>query len=638
MKKCGRAPLWRVSAGVFLLLAFAVAAQHPLSPTLLGIATVLVVVLAWRRPGSGVLLLAASLPVVDAGILTGPWLFDELDALVLAVLAGSSLVAARTGHDDGHADDHASVVPSLWLYVGMTVVVALAGYLPVLLARFDPSQPEPSLSLLWQSTKAFVWAALLVAVWSARGAGKPLWWVRHWLCGCAIGLGLVCLTALWELMLDGGWPVPVAGYRTVAAFWEMRLGGGAIDAYLALTLPMLFWLLLRERQPVRWWGLALLTLAAVQVLMSTQSRAVTAAVVLVLPMLALLVRRHPHLCRWRAPQRRRAVFVLLVMVFQILWGALGGGDLQRRLSQSPRDLTWRIEHWQRGAALLETPAERWLGLGAGQWSGRYGSQPGPGEFAGWSAWQRNEEGRWRMRLGGPVSDPATGALFGVVQRIADRGAGLHRVGIALHADQPLVLLLSVCERYLIYDRRCQWRRVPVPAAEPGAPAQWVEAQLQGNLLEADGLLARWRPRMFGISVLTPGATADVQRISLESPRGEPLLENGDFLHGPTRWVAAAQGRFEPWHIDNLYLQFWLERGLLGAGALLMLLVLALHRAHAGVLARPHEAPALLGGLLALTLLGMFVSVGEMPRLTLLLWLVLGASLQLKPKTSHIRRM
>lgn len=638
-------PLWATAAGLFLLGAIGVAALHPLSPAMAGCAIVLMAGLAWRRPGAGVFLLAACLPLADAGILTGPWPFDELDVLVLAVLAGTCLAVSRTG---GVAVLRSS--PSQW-FIGLTGVVVLAGCVPALLqpvggnadsastpAWFAQALHASQADAIWHGTKAFVWAALLLVVWQAAGAGKPNWWVRRWLYGSVLGLALVSALALAELMLEHGWPIPARGYRTAAAFWEMRLGGGAIDVYLAATMPVLVWLFLRERQRLRWWAMALLIIASVQVLLSTQSRGVIGAVIVASTLLVLLVRWRPRLCRWRPEQRRQALLVFLALAIQVSWGTLGGGDLTRRLSDSSKDLAHRIAHWQRGITLLETPAERWLGLGVGMWSDRYGSRAGAGEFAGRLGWQRDAQGRWQMLLGGPVSDPSIGPLFGVVQRITDRSVGAYRVGLSLHADRPLELLLSVCERYLIYDRRCQWRRVEVPAAPLGGPGLWLETELRGNPLRADGVLAGWRPRMFSVSVLTPGARVEVQRITLRTPAGDEALSNSDFRHGPARWVAAAQGRFEPWHLDNLYLQFWLERGLPGGAALAALVVIALRNAKPMLVARPREAPALLAALVGVGLLGLLVSVSELPRLTLLLWLLLGASVQREPKTSHIRRM
>ena len=623
----GEPHFWRALAVSVGLCGLWMAGQHPLWPVLACVGLVLVAMLAWRSPGAGVVALAVGLPVVDVGILTGPWRFSEADLLVLAVLAGTCGAASRSAN---HRVAHAAAATG---FLALTGVIAVAGMLPLAGMASDAQTWQA-----WDGTKAFVWAALLVPLWQVVSNGSARWWVSRWLKGCVGGLALVCLLALWELLLDGGLPLSTSGYRTVAAFWEMRLGGGAIDAYLALTMPMLLWLWLRERRALHWWLLALLGLAAFQVLMSTQSRAVLGAVVVAMLVQGALVWRQPRLVHWRAPQRRHALIVLLVLVTQVVWSALGGSGMQQRLSQSSQDLMARIAHWQRGLSLLGTPAEQWLGLGAGQWSPRYGSIPGRGEFPGQATWRVDDDARWRLRLSGPVSDPAMGAMYGVVQRIASRSPGTHEVGLVLRSDRSAVLLLSVCERYLIYDRRCQWHRLPVAAASDDRAFQTLHAVLKGSPLDADGSLARWRPRMFGMSVLTPGATVTIEAVSLRPPSGREALLNGDFRQGPARWVEAAQGGFQPWHMDNLYVQFWMERGLAGTGALLLVLGLALLACLRAVGRLPGQAPALLASLVALAALGMFISVSELPRLTLLLWLTLGASWLMKPKTSHIRGM
>ncbi len=50
---------------------------------------------------------------------------------------------------------------------------------------------------------------------------------------------------------------------------------------------------------------------------------------------------------------------------------------------------------------------------------------------------------------------------------------------------------------------------------------------------------------------------------LSAPDGSPLLRNGDFSAGLAHWLPAAQVFFVPWHIDNLYLEMLIERGVAG---------------------------------------------------------------------------
>ena len=70
--------------------------------------------------------------------------------------------------------------------------------------------------------------------------------------------------------------------------------------------------------------------------------------------------------------------------------------------------------------------------------------------------------------------------------------------------------------------------------------------------------------MLAISVLDSGRSVDFYNVSLTADDGRELLTNGDFSSGMAHWFPAAQYYFLPWHIDNLYLEILIERGVTGA--------------------------------------------------------------------------
>uniref|UniRef100_UPI00195354A7 hypothetical protein n=1 Tax=Escherichia coli TaxID=562 RepID=UPI00195354A7 len=56
-------------------------------------------------------------------------------------------------------------------------------------------------------------------------------------------------------------------YRTTALFWEMHVGGAALDGFLVMTLPFALLALLRTRAPMNFAaGLVIMLLAAYAVL------------------------------------------------------------------------------------------------------------------------------------------------------------------------------------------------------------------------------------------------------------------------------------------------------------------------------------------------------------------------------------
>ncbi len=51
------------------------------------------------------------------------------------------------------------------------------------------------------------------------------------------GLGVVALGALWEHVAFPGLLNFSTDYRSTSVFWEMHVGGAALDGYLALAMP-----------------------------------------------------------------------------------------------------------------------------------------------------------------------------------------------------------------------------------------------------------------------------------------------------------------------------------------------------------------------------------------------------------------
>jgi hypothetical protein len=137
-----------------------------------------------------------------------------------------------------------------------------------------------------------------------------------------------------------------------------------------------------------------------------------------------------------------------------------------------------------------------------------------------------------------------------------------------------------------------------------------------------------RMHMFEISVASPGGAADIDNLGLTGDRPRSLLENGDFSRGLAQWFPAAQSYFLPWHIDNLYLEVLIERGLVGLlllGALISVALwhLSLGRARARAL-----SPFLAASLAGLLVVGMVSSVMDVPRVAFLFFLLLFASTEL----------
>ena len=351
--------------------------------------------------------------------------------------------------------------------------------------------------------------------------------------------------------------------------------------------------------------------------------------------------RHPP----RSPAASRAprfgsALVALVVLGQVGWALLGSSAITQRLAQSGMDWGQRVQHWGHIASALDSPADWAWGLGAGRLPSFMAERPGGG-VPGRLLWLPAPEGGARMVLQGPSHGGLDGARFAAVQRLGDFQPGDYRVRMSYLAQPGLQLLLSVCERHLLYDRRCQWRFVRHETDAPGERrAQWVtqEFRLSGDEFVPDAPLAAWRQGFFTVSVLTPGLSTTIERIELFDAAGRQHLLNSGFDAGAARWLPAAQGHFEPWHVDNLYLELLVERGLPVLLGVLALCLWALWRGWLALQAGDAWAGAWLASLCAMGALGCFISLGELPRVAWWWWTTLGLCGAFRPITSRKRHL
>ena len=203
-----------------------------------------------------------------------------------------------------------------------------------------------------------------------------------------VGLTVVALAVVWERTAYVGLWDFSSPYRATALFWEMHVGGAAIDAYLALAMPFVAWALWTTRSPLRWAAAAALALLAAYACLTTFSRGVYLAVAGPLVLLGVLLRSRPSATasstetpppRWRPPATAALALALALEVAAVL----GLGTFMReRIARSDDDLGSRLEHWQNGLGLMQGPVDWALGIGLGRLPAAY-AQGVPGqEFPG----------------------------------------------------------------------------------------------------------------------------------------------------------------------------------------------------------------------------------------------------------------
>jgi hypothetical protein len=665
------------ASGVFI------AAHHPLHPLAVAVALCAWMAIQLRFPDAWLLVLPAALPVLNFAPWTGWLILDEFDVAVLGSLAAGwvrlGLEFSAADPQRGTCVKRCSQVGPIAVVLGIVLLVAmLRGWSGSVDARsfdwFD--QYVDGANALRVGKSLFfalaLWPMLRAAVRrNASGAGTRFG------CGMVIGGAFVGFAALWERAAFPGLLDFSNTYRTVALFWEMHVGGAAIDAYLALSTPFVAWALCRARSRAVWTAVAVLALLTGYACLTTFSRgayvgvgvpivllgavwgwhrlrersgvagrvalpiigtAVAASlllagfvvfgfwgvslVLLALGFVLLALRLRGTMVSWRYAA---ALALAWALVAEVIAVAGGGTFMRARLNASDSDLATRLAHWERGIGLLESPSDWLLGIGLGRLPTRY-AQIGPlAEFSGAVRLQPIDKDRDGVQVFAAPTSSRLSRLYALTQRVRLDTPGSYRVRLLLRVESDTGISLDVCQQHLLYSRECQGALFMVPAGRKGW--QQITVDLAGPRLDD---AARFVPRLglLSLSVLPAGASAEFAEINLLAPDGREVLANRDFSSGLAHWFPVAQNYFLPWHIDNLYLEFLIERGVTGLLAFLILAAGAfrgLRRAsRSDSSLTPFVAAALCGALV----LGSVSSLLDAPRVAFLLWILCFFSLEL----------
>ena len=284
-------------------LGLFLAAHHPLGSgvalALFGAAALAFALwpLAWLTA------LPALLPVSGLAPWSG-WIgIEELDLLVLAAAAGGCARVAVDGlRGVASAIRSQAAAGQMQTLVALGVLlmaasIALSAWRGILDAGgfefgWTEGYHEPMNSL--RLAKPFFAALLLWPLWSRAQRTAPDDSAARLGLGLMLGLFGAALAALWERLAYTGLLDFSSDYRTTALFWEMHVGGAALDGFLALTLPFALRELLVARSNVRWIAAAAVMTLAGYACLTTFSRMVYAAVPIELALLVALWWRASH--------------------------------------------------------------------------------------------------------------------------------------------------------------------------------------------------------------------------------------------------------------------------------------------------------------------------------------------------------
>jgi hypothetical protein len=241
------------------------------------------------------MLLPALVPLIGLAPWTGWISFEELDLLVLAIATGGYMALAIT---------EPTRRPVPWRYRTLRWRSAVG----VLLAVFTLSM----LISIWRGVehagglqfgyyqgyqesmnslrlgKSLGLVLLLLPLWQRAADLRPAAVQRLSRGAWVLVLIFAAAGAVWERWVYTGLLDFSTDYRTTSWFWEMHVGGAALDGCLALSMPMALLWMLRERRPWRFGAALLVLLLGFYACLTTFSRGVYLAVPFGLALCALL--------------------------------------------------------------------------------------------------------------------------------------------------------------------------------------------------------------------------------------------------------------------------------------------------------------------------------------------------------------
>ncbi|MCT6699045.1 hypothetical protein [Rheinheimera sp. 4Y26] len=163
--------------------------------------------------------------------------------------------------------------------------------------------------------KSLLLALVFVVAWYALARSDKHKLYLALVYGMSIGLAFAVFGCIYERYIFTGLSNMSTDYRTTAWFWEMHLGGAALDGYLAVTIPfaLALWPITKAH-----WARGLLILFYTLILyavITTFSRAVYAAVPLAVCVMLAAMQHQTQVMAWRSIKVRVLVaFTVLAAV------------------------------------------------------------------------------------------------------------------------------------------------------------------------------------------------------------------------------------------------------------------------------------------------------------------------------------
>ena len=229
--------------------------HHAIAPLIAVGIFVAIIAASFAWPRLWLVALPALIPVASFAPWTGSLAVEEIDLIALGLASGAyARMPSRSESPDAPG---ASGSTTRWHVSIVALVLALLFAVSTGASLYRGMADAGTLQWTWYDgyyealnsvriAKGYA-IALLFAPLLVDGMKKTAGRAASLLAaGLAIGAGVTALTVVWERYAFTGLLDFSSDYRATGMFWEMHVGGAALDGYLALTAPFVVWALMRR--------------------------------------------------------------------------------------------------------------------------------------------------------------------------------------------------------------------------------------------------------------------------------------------------------------------------------------------------------------------------------------------------------
>lgn len=597
-----------------LIGAFIYIYDYPLSKTLLLLGCISYGALLYYRPYSWLIVITASLPILDLYPISGRFFMTEFDFLILVTLAvkyGLGHVSYRFLKKDLH-----------WiLLLGGVGMIYFLSTLRVLwplpdidLNSFNSYYSEyNSLRIM----KGFIWSILLLPVLEYDLRKDVLSFIRLSY-GMIIGLIIVCLVVVLERELFVGlFNFSSNQYRVTGSFASMHTGGSHIDSYLVTMLPFIAIPVLlnnRFRNIILYSVLLLLAFYTIFVTYSRGPYLIVAAV-------AVLLVGGMVLSSYKKVKKRYTImmsFGFLTLV--ATWIAIPlfyETILSERLENIEQDQQTRLSHWNNSLQGANFNFSDFL-LGHG-----------PGSFPRNTYINKTINGH-KISVHNLLSEDKnvflrmnTGDQMYTSQFVAIDPAKKYKIRFKVRSPGNTAQLTTpLCERWITDPFRCVWMSFNLKLV----PGEWLSverdidmAAFQERIFWFEDFIRR--PVTLSAFTLNRRGPVDIDDVEVLDSGGRNLVMNGDFEQGKDFWFFVVDNHLL-WHTKNLAVNIIYDLGVLGLvfiGGMLLLTIVRLIRM---IFAGEQMAAVLLASISGYIGVGIVGSLFDVPQLSFLLFFLI----------------